>query len=500
MTNLAKREHFMKWSFLTLCFLTFFQSEILGQSAEQLIQSELKEVNVISESDLVITDDYTSRGIRHIYAKRAINGLAIQNSYAAIHLINNERITGQEKLFPFLTENNISNSKILSASNALEIIASKNGKENAEIKPSLNGLQSENVTYLEASTLAYEAVKVELKLYLLSKADLRYVWSIEIDEIFSGEWKNYFIDAQSGEILKEESWTVECSFSHDGNCTHDHHENNHDLGINSKISSHRMMMTDSTYNVFAYPVESPNHGSRTMEERPWLDNSVASPNGWHTFGNTDYTTTRGNNVDAYLDSNNTNSPSNGDADRADGGATMQFDFAWDETTPPADLPLPAITNLFYWNNVIHDVWYNYGFDEASGNFQEENNNGMGGIDGDYVRAEAQDGSGSCNANMSTPPDGLNSRMQMYLCNSRDGDLDNAVIVHEYGHGISIRLTGGPAASGCLGNQEQMGEGWSDWFGLMMTIEEGDASTDDRPTTISLYNRYGGQPDDLCIFI
>jgi extracellular elastinolytic metalloproteinase len=80
---------------------------------------------------------------------------------------------------------------------------------------------------------------------------------------------------------------------------------------------------------------------------------------------------------------------------------------------------------------------------------------------------------------------------MFLCNSRDGDLDNAVIAHEYGHGISNRLTGGPAASGCLGNQEQMGEGWSDWFGLMMTIEVGDTETDNRPIGTYLF----GQPID-----
>ncbi len=48
-------------------------------------------------------------------------------------------------------------------------------------------------------------------------------------------------------------------------------------------------------------------------------------------------------------------------------------------------------------------------------------------------------------------------------------FDNGVIAHEYGHGISNRLTGGASNVGCLSNQEQMGEGWSDWFGLMLTI-------------------------------
>src|SRR5690606_37321991 len=80
----------------------------------------------------------------------------------------------------------------------------------------------------------------------------------------------------------------------------------------------------------------------------------------------------------------------------------------------------AITNLFYMNNMMHDVWYHYGFDEGSGNFKQ-NNYGLGGLDEDYVRAEAQDGGGRNNANFSTPPDGSRPRMQMYLW-----DTDNTV--------------------------------------------------------------------------
>jgi hypothetical protein len=88
-----------------------------------------------------------------------------------------------------------------------------------------------------------------------------------------------------------------------------------------------------------------------------------------------------------------------------------------------------------------------------------------------------------NANFATPPDGSNPRMQMYLWNitspNRDGDFDNGIIMHEYGHGISIRLTGGPSNSSCLWNAEQGGEGWSDWFALMMTMEAGDTGADRR---------------------
>ncbi|MEM9985315.1 MAG: M36 family metallopeptidase, partial [Bacteroidota bacterium] len=55
-------------------------------------------------------------------------------------------------------------------------------------------------------------------------------------------------------------------------------------------------------------------------------------------------------------------------------------------------------------------------------------------------------------------------------NLRDGDFDNGIIAHEYTHGISIRLTNGPSSAGCLFNAEAMGEGWSDWFALMMDFD------------------------------
>lgn len=69
-------------------------------------------------------------------------------------------------------------------------------------------------------------------------------------------------------------------------------------------------------------------------------------------------------------------------------------------------------------------------------------------------------------------------------NQRDGDLDNGIVAHEYGHGISTRLTGGRFNPGCLQNQEQMGEGWSDYFGLILTMKSTD--TGEAPRGIGTY--------------
>jgi len=61
----------------------------------------------------------------------------------------------------------------------------------------------------------------------------------------------------------------------------------------------------------------------------------------------------------------------------------------------------------------------------------------------------------------------------------DGEFDNGIIAHEYGHGISNRLTGGRTNTGCLSNAEQMGEGWSDFYALILTMTNSDFATQSR---------------------
>ena len=53
---------------------------------------------------------------------------------------------------------------------------------------------------------------------------------------------------------------------------------------------------------------------------------------------------------------------------------------------------------------------------------------------------------------------------------RDGDLENGIIIHEYGHGVSNRLTGGPKTVGCLTGNEQAGEGWSDFLAISLLLD------------------------------
>ncbi|KAG0283021.1 Fungalysin/Thermolysin Extracellular metalloproteinase 5 [Linnemannia gamsii] len=231
-------------------------------------------------------------------------------------------------------------------------------------------------------------------------------------------------------------------------------------------------VADATYNVFPMGVNDPNDGKRKLVKNP--HHLPASPLGWNRQSqNKNFTTTIGNNVYAGDNRRNgndwQNNPKPEGTVNKDG--ELVFDFKLDLKKDPSTYVDAAVTNLFYWNNQVHDVFHHYGFDEESGNFQE-NNFGKGGLDKDAVIANAQDGSGYNNANFATPPDGQHGKMRMYVWDvsevPRDGDLEAGIIIHEYAHGISTRLTGGPANSGCLGWGEAggMGEGWGDFFATM----------------------------------
>lgn len=132
------------------------------------------------------------------------------------------------------------------------------------------------------------------------------------------------------------------------------------------------------------------------------------------------TETLGNNVDAYADLEEGDG-FNGSDLRADTNFANTFDYVFDTALAPAssaDQIKASVTQLFYTNNWLHDYFYDSGFDEAAGNAQEDNY-GRGGAAGDPVHAQAQDYSGTNNANMLTPNDGGSPRMQMYVWNNAD---------------------------------------------------------------------------------
>ncbi len=445
---------------------------------------------------------------------------------------------------------------------------------------------------------------------------LKFCWQVKLAPTNSSDYWLINVDAINGSIVSKINLTIYEDWSSGQVDQTEKNESNN----SSELGKNGNDITGAGYRVIAYPAETLNHpgGSPILVNTPWTSagiNNPATSLGWHNDGLVSHDSTRGNNVWARDDraGNNGSTNSGRAAISTTLSPTLTFDFPFNPNTSiiTGDNQKFAITQLFYWNNIMHDLSYLYGFDEVSGNFQNSNK-GLGGLGTDFVFADAQDGSGKNNANFSTPEDGSNPRMQMFLWESSsqifkvntpttlagfktaseanvsinnaiankgpitenvvlynpsttglndactlisnpllvgkvalvdrgncsfsakikmaqdagaiavivvnnvatapfsmtgsdnsivipaimisqadgnnikatiqsgtavnitlkslplDGDLDNGIIGHEYTHGISNRLTGGPAAAGCLTNAEQMGEGWSDYFALMTT--------------------------------
>ncbi len=215
-----------------------------------------------------------------------------------------------------------------------------------------------------------------------------------------------------------------------------------------------------------------NEGALSFNNLGWITDGTNGTDGW----------TDGNAVQAGLDIDGTNG-----VDAPQNGTGRVFNFSYTPSFVTGGAPPPTgteggdpltgaayrsgiVTNLFYLNNRYHDVLYQVGFTEAARNFQNDNF-GRGGVAADRVSAEAQDSSGTNNANFATPADGGRGRMQMYVFTNgtapaRDGSLDSNVVWHEHTHGTSNRLIGNGSGLGTT-QAGGMGEGWSDLYAFLL---------------------------------
>jgi extracellular elastinolytic metalloproteinase len=532
---------------------------------------------------LALRDRYVTRRTRitHLYFAQQVDGIDVFGADLHVAVDRDGRILARnERLARNLLGRIDTRRPVLSAAEA--VVGAAVYLDLPPAAPAVRriaGGPAREVVF-EPGAISRDAIPVKLMYVPRSGADVRLAWNVVIRTPDGQHWWNLHVDAVTGEVLRRSDW-----------------------------------IDRDTYRVYAPPLASPDEGPRSLEADP--ADPVASPYGWHDTDGVDgpeFTDTRGNNVSAQED---TDADDAGGA-RPEGGAGLDFDFPVDPTLQPGGSWEAAVANLFYWNNVLHDILYRYGFDEAAGNFQVDNY-GNGGSGGDPVQADAQDGSGTDNANFGTPPDGstLDPRMQMYrwihptppelevlsppavagtypagaavfgggtlgltgdvvqavpndACSAltnpgavdgkvalidrgtclfvdkvgnaqdagaigaiivnnqgnstlnmagfapaltipavfighsdglaienalgsgvsatlvspaaRDADFDNGVIIHEYGHGLTNRLTGDRLNTDCLDSNQSggMGEGWSDFLSLVLTAKPGGAGDDARP--------------------
>ncbi|MEK8019221.1 MAG: M36 family metallopeptidase, partial [Candidatus Parabeggiatoa sp.] len=412
----------------------------------------------LSEADIdnmELTDSVYSEatGATHLYWRQTYQQIPLYNAQLNVNVNRDGRIISVNNGFmPSISSGLNTLQPTLSAGDAVVkamLHLGVNMNTPPEEGPS-QGIRQE--TSVENTGISQEPIKAGLMLLPVQLGDVRLVWNFQIVTLDGQHAYDITIGGVGGEVLTRFDW-----------------------------------VDDASYGVYPFPVESPNHttpfppnDARVVVPSP--ASISASPYGWHDTNGVpgaEYTVMRGNNVHAYDDIDGNNLPPSTEPNCSSGTDCL---FNLDLNQQPHTYTSAAIANLFYWNNIIHDVMFQYGFVSPAGNFQK-NTYSAGGTGNDYVRAEAQDGGGMNNANFYTPPDGSRPRMQMYLWNittpQRDGDFANGIILHEYGHGISNRLVGGPNNVSCLTNSQQPGEGISDWLALVYTHEVGDTGADPR---------------------
>jgi extracellular elastinolytic metalloproteinase len=208
-------------------------------------------------------------------------------------------------------------------------------------------------------------------------------------------------------------------------------------------------------------------GARRTSEfpRPLADYNLPVPAGLpdgfpDTWVQADRTV--GNSVNAHLS----------DDGPAVQGALQDGVVVFDPADPRSDEQLAV--NLFYLGCSMHDFFYLLGFQERDGSFQRDNF-GRGGLGADPVDARAHPGPVFGTANMFTPVDGSSPVMNMGLVSStgRHTALDSSVVYHEFMHGVTNRLVGGPMNVDALDEPQSagMGEGWGDYVACVINQTE-----------------------------
>jgi extracellular elastinolytic metalloproteinase len=426
-----------------------------------LTPADLEEPNVTSR--------YVSEasGITNIYLRQVVEGLEVAYADIGVHLtslgeiinVNGGFVLGLANLVDFgllsLTPALTPEEAVQSAALSLGLTAAAN----IEARQSAG---DENVWIVDAPGISLDEISARLHWVPTPEGSAALAWQLIVRTPDNEHWYDLSVHAHSGSMVAQNDWSNAAS-----------------------------------YNVVPLPLEAPNDGPFQVVVDPHLSATNASPFGWHDTNGVaghEFTDTRGNNADVHLDRDGNNtadttSVPNSKA-RPDGGASLNFStFTHNPALAPsvAQNQDAAMVNAFYWMNVLHDVHYQYGFTSAAGNFQT-NTYGLGGLGSDAVQVDVQDnanGGSTNNANFSTPPDGSPPRTQFRKFTNtsprRDSALDTTLLIHEYGHGVSNRLTGGPANASALEAIQStgMGEGWSDWWAIMLTQQTAAETTSGR---------------------
>ena len=435
---------------LILClYLTYsegYSQDELGR-VRSYLQSRQAVLQLAPEdfAELAITSSYKEKtsAIHRIYAQQKLAGIDIIGGSFSLH--NNENTgytTGTSNLIPLHKYQKDAafplRTPAFAATKSLEHVNAP-----AAIQEKLATSGADKKTVFKRGDVSLWDVPVRLVYLADDKANkLRLAWEVQVYEYQKKHYWVVYVDDQSGKVLKKIDLVLKCSFEGAATDKYNHQQHNHHIAVENVVDNTAPLTpylrdinaTNNQYRVYDMPYESPADAGATHSLVQGKENAVASTDGWHKVANsTFYNYTRGNNVYAFYDPSPGplgGVPNPATAAQSNGGIggtpnlvePYTFDYPINLAQEPANYRNAAITNLFYWNNLIHDVYYQFGFNEDAGNFQSSHvfSDGTHGSaaallgQNDEVWAQAQDGGGTNNANFLTLPDGTNGQMQMYL--------------------------------------------------------------------------------------
>jgi len=402
-----------RWFLTVILLISSYSRSLYSQQAGSWtlndIQQKIKDP-LFSKESFQISSQYLDEhtGIRHIYLHQFLNSIQIIPVDLAFHFDKNGLLVYSTGTFISNPEASLLNK--FARFKAEQAIQQLFKIKSVELEPTdllmPRSSKSPGIEIpIKVKKLPEDQLTIREIYYLNNQQKLIPAFIINWKRKNLNEWLQLYLDGMSGELLAEYNQIQSCDFEH------------MTFASKSLFQVHKQeeaFLPIGNYRVYSMPTESPIHGTRDLVNQPWLKASNASPFTWHGDGNFLYYASRGNNVDAYEDSDGDDQATGGDAARAYGGSQLNFDFNYDPLLTPLQNKNASVTNLFYWCNLMHDVWYQYGFHEQAGNFQI-NNNGKGGLGNDYVIAEAIDliNSARNNANFGTPIDGYPGVMQLY---------------------------------------------------------------------------------------
>ncbi|MEZ4932217.1 MAG: M36 family metallopeptidase [Saprospiraceae bacterium] len=402
---MKKTFHFLMSMFLVILFAVPMLAQQKENAAKQFLLSKKGEVQVSTEDvkNMKVSSMSFSKktGITHLYFQQYHNGIPIHNAILNAHVDKKNEVVAVKSRFVTNTQSLAKGlGTTITPEEAVRAVVASLNIELPNVSPAadhatpyfplVRASKGDNPAVFEKGDIADKDITVRQVYQPMPKDNLRLTWEVYFCEKSKPNWWVARVDAETGELLDYSNQMIACDFgfSDNGECHDATHNHNHtpSFSFPNPTGNNTMVVGDS-YRIYPQPLESPNHAAilppadgRSLVVDP--ADPTASPFGWHDtdgIAGAEFTITRGNNVHAFIESSGF-SP--------DGGAGLNFDFPLDLTQSPTTYQSAAVTNLFYWVNYMHDFAYQYGFDEASGNFQE-NNYGNGGLGSDYVFGRAQ---------------------------------------------------------------------------------------------------------------